>query len=626
MKTTTEIMELARHRHLADLPLPRSYRPGKFTALGFPKEGRATVCEVRGPGVLKRLWTTHAAGTSLKIYLYIDDDPEPALEGMAHDIARAAGRISCPDLPLGGFLDGKSVSLYLPYRFETGFRLEAEATEETGDGPYWQIDYALHTDEKCGRVEQTRAGERAEQERSGELVELEYHEAEGGPELAASDGAWQELEDEFAVAGCSPHSIQLDGPAVIRRITLTGEALDKLWLRLCFDTEPAEDGHVSGPFQVDAPLQYLVGPFNNAGVGRLGSQMEIHFPMPFRERADIQVLPAMGEGEFGEQYRVKMKVAYEEDPPRVADMHYFHARYAAATTNGYDDFEVCSTEGKGHFVGVHLFDTGHDHGGGDNLLLDAGLDTAQQLHGICGEDYFHHAYMRVGMLGPYAGCPSHSARYRHHLEMPIPFDESFVFNWGEFAGQAPKAVAFWYQREPAGRDEPRDLTYRVAGTFPLALLDELRPGERVPNRVCPWPGRSAPARSWHKRSQRGFVDLCHAYRHYLRPVPPSDGVIPSDLCTYLETAVWAERQTEAELIVGCDDPIRVYLGADMALADEGRREPDPFRAFRASVELQQGINRITVVVGNTPNANWHWNGFSLVLETDLSDRELLYLS
>jgi len=617
MKTTTEIMELARQRYLAGLPLPRSYRPGKFTALGFPKEGRATVCQVRGPGVLKRLWTTHAAGTNLKIYLYIDDAPEPVLQGLAHEIARAAERISCVDLPLGGFLDGKSVSLYLPYRFETAFRLEAEATGEIGDGPYWQLDYALHTDERCGQVEQVL---------DGDPVELAYHEAEKTPEPQASDCPWQVLEDEFAVAGCSPHSVKLEGPAVIRRLTLTGQALDKLWLRLAFDTDPAEDGHMSGPFQVDAPLQYLVGSFNNAGVGRLGTQMDILFPMPFRRRADLQVLPVMGEGEFGEQYRVKLKVAYEDDPPRMGEMHYFHAAYATAVTNGYDDFEVCSTAGKGHFVGVHLFDTGHDHGGGDNILVDAPLDRAQQLHGICGEDYFHHAYMRVGMLSPYAGCPSHSARYRHHLEMPIPFDDSFVFNWGEFAGQAPKAVAFWYQREPRGRGEDRELTYRVAGTFPLARLDELRPGEPIPDRACPWPGREAPAHSWRQRAQRGFVDLCHAYRHYLLPVPPSDGVIPSDLCTYLETAVWAARQTEAEIIIGCDDPIRVFLGADLIFADEGRQEPDPFRAFRVRVSLQQGINRIAVAVGNTPNANWHWNGFSLVVETDLSDQELLYLS
>ena len=277
MKTTTEIMELARQRYLASLPLPRSYRPGKFTALGFPKEGRATVCQVRGPGVLKRLWTTHAAGTNLKLYLFIDDAPEPVLAGMAHDIARAAEGISCPGLPLGGFLDGKSVSLYLPYRFETCFRLEAEATGETGDGPYWQLDYALHTDEKCGRVEQIADGDR---------VELAYRESGNGPEAQTSQCPWLLLEDEFAVAGCSPHSVRLDGPAVVRRLTLSGEALDKLWLRLCFDTDPSEDGHLSGPFQVDAPLRYLVGPFYNAGVGRLGTQMEIHFPMPFRERAD----------------------------------------------------------------------------------------------------------------------------------------------------------------------------------------------------------------------------------------------------------------------------------------------------------------------------------------------------
>jgi len=615
MKTTTQMMELARGRYLAGLPFPHSYRPGKYTGLGFPRDQRATLCEVEGAGVFKRLWTTHSEGTRMRIYLYLDGVDEPVLHGWAHEIAAASSRLSRPELPWGGFLDGKSTSLYLPYRFERGFRLEAEPVGDLGDGPYWQVDYALDTTEVCGQVVQS--------EEDGELG-LRYEPA--GTEVPGPAVAAAITEAELILAGCAPQGLHLDGPGVIRRITLTGEALDKVWLRLSFDRAPDEEGHLRGPFQVDAPLRHLVGPFCNALVERQGTQMTIHLPMPFHRRADLQVLAMLDEGQFADQYRVKVQVACEEDPPHLDEMLYLHAAYHCADTNGYDDFEVCSLEGEGHLVGVHLFDTGHDHGGGDNILYDAGLDRGGQLHGICGEDYFHHAYMRTGVLGPYAGCPSHSARYRHHLEMPIPFGESLVFNWGEFAGQAPKAVVLWYQKGTEAPAPARELTWRATGPFDLERLPSLVPGAQLPDMAVPWPGHEEPRRWWLKRAQRGFVDLCHVHRHYLWPVPPSTGVIPCDLCTYLETAVWAARDAEVELLVGCDDAIRLFFGGELVLSDDGRQGADPFQVFRVKGQLLAGANHLAVAVGNTENTNWRWNGFSLVLVTELDENELLYMS
>jgi hypothetical protein len=295
-------------------------------------------------------------------------------------------------------------------------------------------------------------------------------------------------------------------------------------------------------------------------------------------------------------------------------------------TNCRDDFECCSTRGRGHFVGVHIFDTGHDHGGGDNVMFDAGADTAGQLHGICGEDYFHMAYMRIWNRTPYSGCPSHSARYRHHLEMPIPFHESFVFNWGSFASQPAKAVAFWYQEQPAAEAGERDRVYTLTGPFDLARLDDLRPGEPFPPLAQPWPGKiEGPTRSWSKRAQKGFVDLCHVHRRYGWPVPPSTGAIPAGTCTCAETRVWAVRDTEATIRLGCDDPVRLYVNDRLMFRDDGRNGPDPFRVFKLGGSLREGLNTFRVVVGNTENFNWNWNGFSLMITVEAaSGQTLLY--
>jgi hypothetical protein len=225
------------------------------------------------------------------------------------------------------------------------------------------------------------------------------------------------------------------------------------------------------------------------------------------------------------------------------------------------------------------------------------------------------AYMRSWNRGPYSGCPSHSARYRYHLELPVPFGESFVFNWGSFAGQPAKAVAFWYQDKPCSDAPARDLVYTLTGPFPLGRLDDLLPGAPFPPTAQAWPGSiERPTRSWQKTAQQGFVDLCHVHRRYVWPVAPSHGCVASGICVCAETRVYAPEERRALIRLGCDDPIRLYVNGSPAFSDNGRTQPDPFMAFKVPVTLRAGLNTIRVVVGNTPNYNWHWNGFSLVIE------------
>ena len=612
---TSNAMELARQTHLSSLYEPRSYRPGKFTNIGAGKTQRETILELKGPGVLKRVWTTHANAEHVRLHVYVDGQDEPVLSGLAHELAQAAERICCPQIPLGGYYDHRSANLYLPISFRELLRIDVEPDGETGDGPYWQIDYALGSEEDWPLPVQRAVDGKpaisvpmpdAPQEREEPYLEV--------------------LDEDLELASASPKNLWLEGGGTIRRIEISGRAIESLLLRIAFDGERGEDDRLDGPFQVDAPLRYLVGSFNNACVERLGSRMVIHFPMPFRTRAGIQLLTGMDYGSFSEKYHFNVRVFYEKEPPPSELFSYFHARFVSEVTNGHDDFECCSTRGRGHFVGVHLFDTGHDHGGGDNIFFDSGADTAGQLHGVCGEDYFHMAYMRIWNQTSYSGCPSHSARYRYHLEMPVPFSESFVFNWGSFASQPAKAVAFWYQATPSLCEPSRELRYTLTGPFPPDEMDKLQPGAPLPEKATPWPRLDAefPTQSWRKRAQQGFVDLCHAHRRYLWPVPPSTGVIPSNTCTCAETKLWAARSSEAQLRVGCDDPVHVYVNGHLLFSDDGRQEPDPFRAFQVTVDLLEGLNTIRVVVGNTPNCNWHWNGFSLVIESNLSDEELLY--
>lgn len=608
------MMEFARQGCARTLYEPRGYRAGKAVYLEKGKTRRETVLDIQGRGALKHIWTTHKIdGTHLKLYIFVDGATEPVLGGFVHELAAAAGEISCPEIPLGGFFCGRGANLYLPVPFRKSLRIEAEPDGETGGGPLWQIDYALECDE---------AWPMPEQEVVGGKPKITYpfpRKAEAQP------AAPLELVDEdIELANSAPHDIWLEGGGIIRRLEISGEAIDKLLLRIAFDGERGEDDRLDGPFQVSSPLRYLVGPFNNACVENLGSKAVIHFPMPYRRRAGIQLSAAIGSGAAREKYMFNVRVHYEKTP-QPDDIRYFHAQFRCGVTNGYDDFEVCSTRGKGHFIGVHVFDTGHDHGGGDNIMFDGRTPAAGQLHGICGEDYFHMAWSRIWYNSPYSGCPTHAARYRYHLELPVPFSESFVFNWGSFAEQPAKTVAFWYQTPPSSGEATRDLVYRVTGPFDLSAIDDIRPGAPFPPEASPRPreGVKRPVQSWLKTAQQCFVDLCHISRRYITPVPPGAGTIASDVCTCAETTLWAARDAETVFLLGCDDPVRLYLNGELVFKDGGRQQPDPFQVFEPAATLREGLNVVRVVVGNTANDNFRWNGFSLALQNDLTEGELL---
>jgi hypothetical protein len=609
------MMQYARLKYLSALPFPKTYKVGKFTAIGIGKEGRKLLLDLKGSGCIRRIWTTHGKGNVMKLIVNVDD--EPALNGLAHEIAEAASRIICPAIPLGGLRDAKSSNIYFPIVFRKHIQIESEAVGEVGDGPYWQIDYAFNTGEKWRKIKQ---------EKNTFGMQINFEPPYDEPPLPLTSHLVIH-EESLELSGASPKTISLSGPAVIRRLEIAASDLDALILRIAFDHPPVKKEHLNGPFQVDAPLRYLVGYFNNVCVERLGTSAVIHFPMPFQKSAGIQLLAAMQYGRFDQKYPVKVRVEYEANPPAIEQMLYFHAQFRSSVTNGRDDFECCSTNGHGHFVGVNLFDTGHDHGGGDNIMFDSGADTAGQLHGICGEDYFHMAYMNVWNRTPYSGCPSHSERYRYHLEMPIPFQESFVFNWGCFAGQPAKAVAFWYQKGGTGTEQEAEMTWLINGPFPLEMIDELSPLKTLPEQVLGWhnPKVTETAYPWRKTAQRGFVDLCHIHRRHLWTFPASTGWIISDVCSVAETYLWSESSADIKLLIGCDDPIYVFLNGERVLSDQGRTRPDPFKLFKLDAQLKSGLNHLWVAVGNTANYNWLWNGFSLRLQHQLPKSSLRFL-
>ncbi len=614
------IMEYARRLYVDDLAFPREYRAGKYTAYGNPEMGgQKTVVNLNGPGILTRIWTTQMHDDDLmSLYVYVDGSQEPVLAGPARALAAAAQQLSTPAVPWGGFLDGKSVSLYLPVPFKKNLRIDADYRQDLLDGPYWQVDY-----KKCP-VTGPLAWKQVNGPSGIEIVPA----IESTEKPQSKPPVMKTIVREVKISHW-PADILLSGPALIRAIHINSNYLDKLLLRIAFDAEggygdPSKRmDHVQ--FQVDAPLKYLISNFQTAAIELRGTTASIYFPMPVRKEALIQLQIIMEDNEFHIELPATLTIEYEESPQDLDRMYYFHAKAATAAGKGHQDFEALSVRGKGHFVGLHIFDTSHDHGGGDNIFFDAGTPTAGQLHGICGEDYFHHAYMRIGVSAPYVHCPTHGARCRHHIEMPVPFEDSFTFNWGVFSGVMPKAVAIWYQKK-LSQPEWKELTWTVTGPFRLEQFDRLVPGRALPDSVYfRKTDKTFLRKSWSHIAQNRFVELCHAYRQYANTIPPSSGDLEYDDCFVAETKIWSARDADTDFLIGCDDRIRVYLNGSQLSEDMGRNEPDPFRQFKAAGKLKAGVNRIRVVVANTTNFNWKWTGFSFHPKNDLADEQMLYL-
>jgi hypothetical protein len=330
--------------------------------------------------------------------------------------------------------------------------------------------------------------------------------------------------------------------------------------------------------------------------------------MPFRREARIRLanvgaVPRTAEISIGIDRR-----ALVEASPLL-----FHAQYAEeASTTGFSDHVVLDARGEGHFVGLSLFDSGHNHGGGDTALVDAGTERPLVLHGVCGEDYFSFAWHKTGVMHALAGAPVHEARYRFHLEDPYPFRRSLLLTFGVFAGQHPRSVAFWYER-------PARLEARWhAPPVPFKVLGPLPPTATPPETVD---GRSYPvevalakperfAVQWEDVTSRdGFLDLTHHFRHYVMTAKGT-GFVAGPARARAETCLFSPSEGGREALVGHDDALRVEVNGAAAAELPARMG---FGASRVTLPLRAGWNRLSIVLDNDENVDWRWFGFSLAL-------------
>jgi hypothetical protein len=596
------VLDLSRTRYLSDLLEPHHYRPGKnsFLLQTLHKGQRKTLLELAGSGSVRHLWSTWSIPGSdevpagrILLRVFVDNELNPSIAGTVDELCHAAQNTGTAFVPYPAFIYKDAYNFYLPIYFSTGIRIEAEALDEINEF-YTQIDYRIDGKQRhFARLvsKSSPAGltlwyignaPLPEQERSA------FHLSHSKPALTcnASEGSC-----EFSIKG----------PGVLRKLTLHGDAPPDLVLEIYWDNE-------SSP-SVKAPTKYFFADFINAAVESRDGEMTSYFPMPFRHIARI-VLSSASKARF----HLDVDCSVEQEPVSESTP-YFHAFYhAAERTTGYSQYPVLQIRGTGLFVGMNLFDSGHNHGGGDVALIDAGTTHPLVLHGICGEDYFGFAWHHVGTMTPLTGAPVHERRYRLHLENPYPFSESIQFLFGTFAGLQPKSVAFWYEfRFGSQRHEwtGLDTQWKVLGPLgPQIPLPQSPDDEEYRTTVAINKPVDLVEQWQEAQMQSGFLDLTYQFRHYTL-VESGTGFVPGASKTALTTYVHSDANGTVNAVLGHDDGVLVQTNGTKI---ENLPGGTGFSPSSLHIPLRKGWNTLELVLLNEENTNWRWSGVSLAFE------------
>lgn len=603
----------ARGYYLSDLLQPHNYTPEKNSYLfqSLQHGNRRTVLNLDGAGSVRHMWFTWSVPggddvprNMVRIRIYLNHESRPSVDTTVDQLCHAAKATGTQFVPFPAFIYKDAYNIYLPVYFARGVRIELEAIGDLAE-LYTQIDFRRGPD----------ANEhlRLQAHRGAAGIALGY--AGRGPLLDRRPDPTPTLQEQHQL--CSGNSgtcsILIEGQRILRRLAFHGSIPEDLELSIYWDGEASP--------AVASPFKYLFADFTNAAFESTLDKKSCYLPMPFRHDARIVLHSPSREP-------IHVEISYAQAKQAVSGtVPYFHAVFhSEQDTQGYRQYEIVHIKGSGLFVGLNLYDSGHNHGGGDAALIDGASNHPYVLHGICGEDYFGFAWHHTGMMTPLTGAPAHERRYRLHLENPYPFHKSLSFLFGTFAGQNPKSVAFWYQypkTQTTKRWSGVDAHWKVFGPIDSAASPPEGFGNETYDTVIPINKPTEIQPQWQDtRMEDGFFDLTYIFRHYVATKSGSGFVVGASrtkLVTYLHSSTAAT----VKAILGQDDGTQIQVNEKLVA------QFHPSQGFAGSIvrlPLRRGWNKLTILLANDENSNWRWLGMSLALQDTKQSAALTFSS
>ncbi|MBI1390455.1 MAG: DUF2961 domain-containing protein [bacterium] len=613
-------LEAIRARAMADVFVLKDYRPGKnsfvenaerhpgaWTGKGF----RYTLLDATGPGSIRHIWTTRGEGEpNLTWEFYIDGEKTPSLSATDEELRKAMERYPISIAPANSVPYGnRDFNFFLPIPFDQSIRIDVVQRVDSFWLWFCQIDYRLEDDSMQGarlygyhdgdglRVAYAGLGEQKAELHEGEMETVRFSALRLAPMQEERLG-------------------RIEGPAIARELRLQWSAGANLRLMACYDSEES--------FAIDAPIERFFGPFQSASLYRHGpGDASCYLPMPIRESCELWI-----RNEGNEEAEIHGEAVVERVHGFSPSWGYLHARYARTEqTDGHRLHQVAYIRGRGQFLGMTLYNTGHDHGGGDFAVVDGESARPAFLHGVNGEDYFTFAWFGKGAHHPYAVAHSNEeGRYRHHFENPYPFQHSFSMEWGAFPGLSPESVCWWYQAEPCDgtlADGARDesVAWDVFGPVPIAQhedgtsMGDLYAG--LPTVKALDAGGKFDTREVEQHATVGWktqwttgpsLNLTYIGRPEIE-INPENELGGMGHAFLARRTIHSRAQREVEYALTHDDPMELWVNGERVY-HEGL-QLNGFETRKVQVTLKPGENEIVARLTNYFNRTFNWAGFAM---------------
>lgn len=611
-----------RHAALDDLFVLRQFRPGKNSFVESPErhagtwtgEGfRYTLADLRGAGSIRHIWTTRGEGEPYFDWeFFIDGETVPSVRGTDLDLIEAASRYPLPLAPANAVpLGNRDFNLFLPIPFSRSCRVDVVQRQPSFWLWFCQIDYRLEDPSLNGVRVFTH----------GEAGALEFS-VVGQPNQRRSEPASTlpmkavEIPSTTVEAAREQTLLEIPGPGIVRELRLQWPQASGVRLRLAYDD--------ASTWAVDSPADAFFGPFRGVSFYRHGdTEASCYLPMPFARSLRLSIV-----NEGREPVVVGGALNVEPVPLRSPSWGYFHARHQRTErTDGHRLHQVLYVRGRGHWLGMTLYRTGHDHGGGDFAVIDGEGEHPAFLHGVNGEDYFTFAWFGRGAHHPYAVAHSNDeGRYRHHFENVYPFKTSLALEWGAFAGLSPESVAVWYQDSAedttvADGARAESVEWDVFGPVPVPLNEHGQwagdPYAVLPSVTALDEGQEFECRLVEERFTSGWMkewsvgpmlNLTYVARHGTKI--DYEAELGGNGHTFLARRFleWPGVDT-VPFLFAHDDPVELWVNDSRVY--RGDAHFNGFESVEVMLPLREGANEIVVKLTNRFGRNFNWAGFLL---------------
>lgn len=612
--------ESLRSGALDDLFVLRAYRPGKNSFVESPERHtgvwtnqgfRYTLADLKGQGSLRHIWTTRGDGEPYFDWeFFVDGEQDPSIRGTDVELVEAASRFPIPVAP-GNWLPvhNRAFNFYLPVPFETSLRIDVVQKQPSFWLWFCQMDYRLN--------DPSMAGARLVNRREGTNLTFSYV-GLASQQRQMRSSSLPRLEEGFANtevnAGEEVTLARLTGPAIIRELRLRWAEGAKLRLLVRYDGAQT--------FAVNSPVDRFFGPFQGVSFYQHATNdSSCYLPMPYSQACEIRI-----RNDGTNSAAVSGKAMVESIPVFSPAWGYFHALHQQTPdTDGHRLHQVLYARGRGHWVGMTLYNTGHDHGGGDFAVIDGEGDSPAFLHGVNGEDYFTFAWFGKGAHHPYAVAHSNEeGRYRHHLENLYPFEKSIAIEWGAFAGLSPESVAVWYQDSPEDTTLPdgaraESVEWDVFGPIPiphnaqgnatvplfsvLPSIADLDAGKTFECRLVKEHFTSGWQKDW---SVGPMLNLTYIARHGTK-IDYEAELGGTGHAFMARRFIESATERTVRCLFAHDDPIEVLVNDKRVF--EGGKHFNGFESNWLDLPLKQGRNEVVVKLANYFNRNFNWTGF-----------------